>query len=488
MAHDGHDAASRALFLVVCADARRRLAASCGGVGDSALPGRIRPATAPRSRPTPPGCAAHVVPGVGLHVREERRRLRRAGRLRGVRRRRLLRRRGLQPLRQPGDAGAPASAPRSPEDVRRPRATPAARTRDGCGGVIDCGTCAAPAASAAAAGFSRCGADYRRRRAADGGSGAASPTTCASLGRRLRHRGRRLRRRPRLRLVRARPTFCGGGRLQRVRRTWPLRVAPACAPATCADPRLRLRPGRRRLREPACSAARAAGPTSAAAAARPACAATTAPASARSRSRAPGCRRRSRAGCSPASRAGSRPARRPIPVPNAIVYVPSAAAQAVQPGRAVQRSAAPTSPAIRSWPRPPRFDGTFTLTNVPVADVTSRSSSSSGRWRREFFFDVTTSCASTSVGDARTFRAPRAKGTSRSPPSRPARSTRSSASCSRWASTRASSRERRSGAGGRIHLYSAGFGTADVNGHGPGASPLDSEPEPPCMGARAART
>ena len=33
------------------------------------------------------------------------------------------------------------------------------------------------------------------------------------------------------------------------------------------------------------------------------------------------------------------------------------------------------------------------------------------------------------------------------------------------------------GGGGRIHLYSAGFGSADINGHGPGASLFDSEPK-----------
>ncbi len=86
----------------------------------------------------------------------------------------------------------------------------------------------------------------------------------------------------------------------------------------------------------------------------------------------------------------------PDPVPNVLVFVPNAPLQAFTPGASCRECAADVSgaPLVSTYTN---FDGTFALSGVPsgthiplVAQL--------GRWRRSFYFDVP-ECATTSVGD-----------------------------------------------------------------------------------------
>ncbi|MGA7121787.1 MAG: hypothetical protein WBY94_16895 [Polyangiaceae bacterium] len=85
----------------------------------------------------------------------------------------------------------------------------------------------------------------------------------------------------------------------------------------------------------------------------------------------------------------------PDPVPNVLVFVPNAPLQAFTPGASCRQCGADVSgsPLVSTYTN---FDGTFTLTNVP-AGTTIPLVIQLGRWRRQFVFDVP-ACASTSVG------------------------------------------------------------------------------------------
>jgi hypothetical protein len=85
----------------------------------------------------------------------------------------------------------------------------------------------------------------------------------------------------------------------------------------------------------------------------------------------------------------------PDPVPNVLVYVPNAPLQAFTPGVACGCPQASGDPLVSTTTA---IDGTFTLTNVPVGNAIPVVIQL-GRWRREVSFDVLTPCASSAVGD-----------------------------------------------------------------------------------------
>jgi hypothetical protein len=173
------------------------------------------------------------------------------------------------------------------------------------------------------------------------------------------------------------------------------------------------------------------------------------------------------------------PGTTPDPVPNAIVYIPSAPLKPFGAGAQCTQCGADVSgnPLVATTSA---FDGTFSLSNVPVGThipVVVQL----GRWRREFFFDVTNRCTKTAVGD---LHLPRTESEGDIPLTAISTGAVDSIECillkmgvdeSEFSGTA-------TGSSGRIHLYSAGFATADVNGHGSGASLVDSEPEDALMG------
>ncbi len=88
------------------------------------------------------------------------------------------------------------------------------------------------------------------------------------------------------------------------------------------------------------------------------------------------------------------------PLPNVLVYVPNAPLNAFAAGVqcdatcSAEVSGSPIAATLTN------FDGTFTLTNVPVGNnipVVIQL----GRWRREVQFNITNSCVNTVVGNIR---------------------------------------------------------------------------------------
>ncbi len=290
-----------------------------------------------------------------------------------------------------GDGGTPAASAGCVPKACADLGLTCGRNADGCGGVVDCGTCSAPS-FCGGAGFSRCGAT-----SVDGGPAPACvPTTCPALGAGCGTAGDGCGGALDCGSCGA-PAFCGGGGFSVCGGHGPSGSPSACPPATCqtlgfdcgpAGDGCVEPPSVRHVRRARCLRG---------AAAPPACAATTAPAL---------CTQQVACAGVPTTITGRvlagvsswvPPGTTPDPVPNAIVYVPSAALQPFQPGAQCTQCGADVSgsPLVATTSA---FDGTFALTNVPVGThipVVVQL----GRWRREFFFDVTTSCASTSIGD-----------------------------------------------------------------------------------------
>ncbi len=98
----------------------------------------------------------------------------------------------------------------------------------------------------------------------------------------------------------------------------------------------------------------------------------------------------------------------PDPVPGVLVYIPSTALAPFDPDPnhpkvACQQCDADVSGAPLVSAKT-NFDGTFTLTNVPVSASTAAGDRipvviQLGRWRREFFFTVSNRCGANAVGD-----------------------------------------------------------------------------------------
>jgi hypothetical protein len=161
----------------------------------------------------------------------------------------------------------------------------------------------------------------------------------------------------------------------------------------------------------------------------------------------------------------------PDPVPGVLVYVPNGPVKAFGAGAHCGSCSDDVSgdPLVATTTD---FDGTFTLTDVPV----SKSGSDAipvviqlGRWRRQFSFVVSQPCANNPVG---TLNMPSVESaTSDIPLTAISTGAVDSLECvllkmgvdpSQFTSYDAANP-------GRIHLYSAGPGSADKDSHGPGA-------------------
>jgi hypothetical protein len=346
---------------------------------------------------------------------------------------------------------------------------------DGCGGVIDCGSCTAPALCGGA-GFSKCGGPA----SVDGGPApTCTPATCASIGAGCGSAGDGCGGMLDCGTC-ASPTFCGGGGFSLCGG----RSAPGspsiCVPATCQTLGITCGPAGdgcgNLLQCGSCG-----GPDICGGGGKPGvcghdctglCTQQVACAGAPTTLTG-----RVLAGVSSWVPAGTSP----DPVPNAIVYIPSTALQPFHQGAQCTQCGADVSghPLVATTSA---FDGTFSLANVPVGThipVVVQL----GRWRREVFFDVTSSCATTAMGD---IHLPRTESEGDIPLTAISTGAVDSIECillkmgvdeSEFSGTAMGT------SGGRIHLYSAGFGTADANGHGPGASVFDSAPEDALLGS-----
>ena len=345
---------------------------------------------------------------------------------------------------------------------------------DGCGGVIDCGACAAPALCGAS-GFSRCGGPS----SPDGGPAPACvPATCASLHASCGSSGDGCGGVLDCGSC-ASPAFCGGGGFSVCGGSNGSAPAPACVPATCKKLGVDCGPAGdgcgNLLQCGTCGGADVCGGGGTPGACGHTCtglctqqvACTGAPTTITGRVLA---------GASAWVPAGTTP----DPVPNAVVYIPSAALQPFKAGAQCTQCGADVSgdPLVSATTA---FDGTFSLSNVPVGKhipVVVQL----GRWRREVYVDVTASCATTAVGD---INLPRNHGEGDIPLTAISTGAVDSLECIllKMGVDEAEFSGTASGGSGRIHLYSAGLGAADVNGHGPGAALIDSEAESALLGS-----
>jgi hypothetical protein len=348
---------------------------------------------------------------------------------------------------------------------------------DGCGGVVDCGSCAPPA-FCGGDGFSRCGGTGP---AEGGAASACTPATCASLGFACGTAGDGCGSVLDCGSCGA-PAFCGGGGFSVCGGHGGSGSPSACVPATCQKLGYDCGPTGdgcgNLLQCGACGGPDICGGGGVPGVCGHDCTGlcTQQVACAGPPTTITG---RVLAGVSSWVPSGTPP----DPVPNAIVYVPSAPLQPFRPGAQCTQCGADVSgsPLVATTSA---FDGTFTLANVPVG-VHIPIVVQLGRWRREVFFDVTGSCATTSMGD---IHLPRNEGEGDIPLTAISTGAVDSLECillkmgvdeSEFAGTA-------TGSGGRIHLYSSGFGSADASGHGPGASLFDSEPEAALLGAGGA--
>ncbi len=339
---------------------------------------------------------------------------------------------------------------------------------NGCGGVLDCGTCTAPALCGGG-GFSVCGGPI----SAEGGTVAACvPTTCALLGAGCGTVGDGCGGVLDCGTCTG-SAFCGGGGFSACGGSSVPGATPVCVPATCQGLGFNCGPAGdgcgNLLQCGACGGADVCGGGGTPGACGHSCvglcmqqvACTGTPTTLTGRVLA-------------GASAWVPAATTPDPVPNALVYVPSTAVQPFQSGAQCTQCGADVSgnPLVSTVSA---FDGTFTLTNVPVGSQIPVVVQL-GRWRREVHVDVATSCATTAAGD---IHLPRTESEGDIPLTAISTGAVDSLECillkmgvdeSEFSGTL-------NGGAGRIHLYSAGFGTADANGHGPGASLFDSEPE-----------
>ncbi|MDP8999985.1 MAG: hypothetical protein M3O46_07730 [Myxococcota bacterium] len=265
---------------------------------------------------------------------------------------------------------------------------------DGCGGLLQCGTCAAPQ-TCGAGGFSKCGLPPGV--APDGGSTiSCTPKTCSALGYdcgpasdgcgALLQCG-----------TCTSPQTCGGGGFNKCGA--PSGASPdgasACTPTTCASQGITC------------------GPTGDGCGNLLSCGTCNAPQSCGGGS-VPGqcgcqglcqqlvaCDGGTKATVTGTVRAGlsawtNRPA---DPVPNVLVYVPNTGTSSLQPfapGAACRQCGADVSgnPLVSTYSD---FDGTFTLANVPSGSSIPIVIQL-GRWRRSFTVNVP-ACATTALGD-----------------------------------------------------------------------------------------
>jgi hypothetical protein len=341
---------------------------------------------------------------------------------------------------------------------------------DGCGGALNCGSCG-PLDTCGSGGFSRCS------RALDGGSACAA-TTCLAAGADCGYtsdgcgdlldcRGDGGQCAP--------PGFCGGGGFDRCGGdvTRGPDGGPRCAPATCAQQGFDCGPA-----GDGCgnllNCGSCASPETCGGGGQPGKCGVSANCSGLCLQQ-PTCSGGTtttitgtvRAAASPWVPAGTVP----DPVPGVLVYVPNGT---VQPFAAKVHCGS-CSDDVSGDPlvaTTTDFDGTFTLSDVPV----SKNGSDPipiviqlGRWRRQFSYVIGHACAANAVG---TLSMPSVESaTSDIPLTAISTGAVDSLECVmlKMGVDQSEFTTSNAAAPGRVHLYSAGPGTADKDSHGPGA-------------------
>ena len=265
---------------------------------------------------------------------------------------------------------------------------------DGCGGLLQCGTCTAPEACGAG-GFSKCGLPVGV--APDGGSLVpCTPTTCATLGYScgpasdgcgsLLQCG-----------TCAAPQTCGGGGFDKcgVPAGGGADAAPACVPQTCQSQHITCGPA-----GDGCGNLLACGTCSSP----QSCGGAGTPGQCGCQGlcdQLVACDGGGQTTISGTVRAGKSAWTNLAadPVPNVLVYIPNGGAASLQPlapGAACRQCGADVSGSPLSSTYTD-FDGTFTLTNVPAGSSVPVVIQL-GRWRRLFTFNVP-SCSTMALGD-----------------------------------------------------------------------------------------
>jgi hypothetical protein len=169
----------------------------------------------------------------------------------------------------------------------------------------------------------------------------------------------------------------------------------------------------------------------------------------------------------------------PDPVPNVLVYVPNAPLDAFTPGASCRQCGADVSgsPLVSTYTD---FDGSFTLSNVPTG-ANIPVVIQLGRWRRLFHFTVP-SCASTSLG---TLNLPRNQGEGNIPLTAISTGAVDALECVLLKMGLDQAEFTADSGSGRIHIYSGAPGAngGNANGGNPGATVANSRNEPALMGA-----
>ncbi len=263
---------------------------------------------------------------------------------------------------------------------------------DGCGGLIDCGTCPLPT-YCGGAGYSQCGGDALLAR---DGALLCNPRTCKDVGHDCGFTGDGCGGLLQCGACTA-PAYCGGGGFDICGGNSGVTQdgAPACTPATCQTLGFDCGPAGDGcgglLQCGACTLPEVCGGGQpGVCGTRPACTGLCTQQVACDGGTTTTITGRVVAGTLP--QYGG-----PDPVPNVVVYVPNAPLQRFTRGVQCDQCGASVSgrPLVSTTTA---FDGAFTLANVPVGrgiPVVIQL----GRWRRGVLLDVTSACATTAVGD-----------------------------------------------------------------------------------------
>ncbi|MBV9948030.1 MAG: hypothetical protein JOZ69_14340 [Myxococcales bacterium] len=269
-------------------------------------------------------------------------------------------------------------------------------TGDGCGGMLDCGSCTG-AQFCGGAGFGQCGLGL-----ADGGAPCV-PKTCASLGYDCGPAGDGCGGSLDCGSCTP-PKYCGGGGFNTCGGNRPVlpdggdagNVVP-CTPKTCADLGINCGPA-----GDGCGGALSCGTCSGldicGGGGLPGVCGNKTPCNnlCQSQARCDGGTTTSITGKVLAG-VSAWTGLAPDPVPNVLVYVPNSPVQPFTPGASCRQCGADVSgsPLVSTYTN---FDGTFTLANVP-AGANVPLVIQLGRWRRQFTVPTTPACATTPVGN-----------------------------------------------------------------------------------------
>jgi hypothetical protein len=176
----------------------------------------------------------------------------------------------------------------------------------------------------------------------------------------------------------------------------------------------------------------------------------------------------------------------PDPVPNVLVYISNGTVKDFVPGAACRQCGDDVSgePLVSAYTN---FDGTFTLTNVPVPPAGAQVPLviQMGRWRRQVMFPAPQACSTTAIGD---FNLPRNHGEGQIPLTAISTGNVDALECVLLKMGVDQAEFTTNSGGGRIHIYAEGPNTyvikpinAGDSGVGPGAYIADpnSQQNPP---------